>query len=90
MRVPRGRELGADIWGLGTMLYAENGSGDFIIGHDGDNEPAINSAVEHRPATGDGIVILETGTPLLATEIAGEWVFWKTGKVDFLMFLDGD
>ena len=86
MRVPHGRELGADIWGLGTMLYAENGSGDFIVGHDGNNEPAINSAVRFDPETGDGIVILETGTSLLATELAGEWVFWKTGKVDFLMF----
>jgi len=86
MRVPHGRELGADIWGLGTMLYVENGLGDFIIGHDGDNEPAINSAVRLDPETGDGIVILETGTPLLATELAGEWVFWKTGNVDFLMF----
>lgn len=86
MRVPHGRELGADIWGLGTMLYAENGSGEFIIGHDGNNEPAINSAVRLDPETGDGIVILETGSPLLATELAGEWVFWKTGNVDFLMF----
>ena len=86
MRVPHGRELGADIWGLGTMLYAENGSGDFIVGHDGNNEPAINSAVRFDPETGDGIVILETGTSLLATELAGEWVFWKTGNVDFLMF----
>ncbi|MEO1169453.1 MAG: serine hydrolase domain-containing protein [Pseudomonadota bacterium] len=86
MRDPHGRELGADIWGLGTMLYARNGRGDFIIGHDGNNEPAINTAVRLDPDTGDGIVILETGAPILATEIAGEWVFWKTGNVDFLLF----
>lgn len=86
MREPLGYELGAPIWGLGTMLYAQNGEGSFVIGHDGNNEPAINTAVRIDPATGDGIVILETGAPLLATELAGEWVYWKTGKVDFLLF----
>lgn len=86
MQTPHGRQLGADIWGLGTMLYAANNSGGFIIGHDGNNEPAINSAVRFDPETGDGIVILETGAPLLATRLAGEWIFWKTGKVDFLLF----
>lgn len=86
MRAPHGSQMGADIWGLGTMLYAANGEGDFIIGHDGNNEPAINTAVRLNPDTGDGIVVLETGSNLLATEIAGEWVFWKTGNVDFLMF----
>ena len=78
--------MGADIWGLGVMLYAPNNSGDFIIGHDGSNEPAINTAARLDPATGDGIVILTTGNPLLATELAGEWVFWKTGNVDSLAF----
>jgi len=39
------------------------------------------------PATGDGIVILSTGSEMLATELAGEWVFWKTGNIDSLMFL---
>jgi len=28
---------------------------------------------------------LETGAPLLATRLAGEWTFWETGNVDFLM-----
>ena len=31
-------------------------------------------------------MILETGQPLLATRLAGEWVFWETGNVDFLAF----
>ena len=77
--------MGADIWGLGTMLYAPDGNGEFVIGHDGNNEPAINTAVRFNPATNDGIVILETGNPLLATMLAGSWVFWQTGNVDFLM-----
>lgn len=83
---PHASDLGADIWGLGTMLYAPNNSGDFIIGHDGSNEPAINTAARLDPATGDGIIILSTGNPMLATEIAGEWVFWKSGNVDSLTF----
>ncbi len=86
MRKPHASQYGAEIWGLGTMLYASNGSEDFLIGHDGNNEPAINTAVRLDPATGDGIVILETGNRLLATELAGEWVYWKTRSVDFLAF----
>lgn len=86
MRKAHASEMGADIWGLGVMLYAPNNSGDFIIGHDGSNEPAINTAARFDPATGDGVVVLSTGNPLLATELAGEWVFWKTGNVDSLTF----
>lgn len=85
MRRPHASEMGADIWGLGTMLYASNNGGDFIFGHDGNNEPAINTAARLDPDTGDGIVILETGNRLLATMLAGEWVYWHTGNVDFLM-----
>jgi len=87
MRAPHAAQFGADIWGLGTMLYAPNGRGDFVIGHDGDNEPAINTAVRLDPATGDGIVVLETGGDLTATRIASEWVYWKTGKIDALLFV---
>ncbi|WP_337661081.1 serine hydrolase domain-containing protein [Erythrobacter sp. Alg231-14] len=86
IRTPHASEMGADIWGLGTMLYAPNNSGDFIIGHDGSNEPAINTSARLDPSTGDGIVILSTGNPMLATRLAGEWVFWKTGNVDTLTF----
>jgi CubicO group peptidase (beta-lactamase class C family) len=86
MRVPHAWQYGAEIWGLGTMLYAPNGAGDFLIGHDGNNEPAVNTAVRLDPATGDGIVILETGNRLLATELAGEWVYWKVRSIDFLAF----
>lgn len=84
MREPHAHSMGAAIWGLGVMLFAPASHGGFVIGHDGDNEPAINTAVRFDPETGDGIVILETGTKLLATDIASEWVFWQTGNVDFL------
>ena len=84
MRQPHASRVGQDIWGLGTILYAGNGAGAYIIGHDGINEPAINTAVRFNPTTGNGIVILETGNRLLATRLAGEWVFWETGNLDFL------
>ena len=84
MRKAHASQMGAEIWGLGTMLYAPNGAGGFVVGHDGSNEPAINTAVRLNPATGNGIVILETGNRLLATRLAGEWVFWETGNLDFL------
>jgi CubicO group peptidase (beta-lactamase class C family) len=84
MRQPHATRFGAEIWGLGTILYAPNTTGGFVIGHDGTNAPAINTAARIDPDSGDGIVLLETGDPLLATSIAGEWVFWKTGNVDLL------
>ena len=87
MRTPHASQMGADIWGLGAMLYAPNNEGGYIIGHDGNNGPAINTVARFDPATGDGIVILSTGSEMLATELAGEWVFWKTGNIDSLMFL---
>lgn len=86
MRQPHASQMGADIWGLGTMLYVPNGAGDFIIGHDGKRQPAINTTVRLNPSTGDGIVVLQSGNQLLATTVAGEWVFWQTGTIDFLMF----
>jgi len=83
---PHASKFWEDIWGLGTILYASNNEGGFVVGHDGNNEPAINTAARLNPATGNGIVILETGKPLLATRLAGEWVFWETGNLDFLAF----
>ena len=85
MRQPQAALYGADIWGLGVILYAPIDGGDFIIGHDGNNDPAINTAVRLNPKTGDGIVVLETGDSTLATTVAGEWVFWQTGVPDLLM-----
>ena len=84
MRRPHASQLGADIWGLGTLLYAGNNAGGFVIGHDGNNDPAINTAARLDPETGNGASV-ETGNRLLATALAGEWLFWRTGNVDFLM-----
>jgi CubicO group peptidase (beta-lactamase class C family) len=87
MRTPHASQMGADIWGLGLMLYAPNNEAGYIIGHDGNNGPAINTVARFDPANGNGIVILSTGSDSLATRMAGEWVFWKTGNIDSLMFI---
>ena len=87
MYKPHASNFGADIWGLGAMLFAPNSSGGHIVGHDGKNAPAINSSARFNPATGDGIVVLSTGSSLLATHLGGEWVFWRTGRVDALTFV---
>ena len=86
MRQPHASVLGEDIWGLGTMLYTTTDTNDFIIGHDGKSTPPINTAFRLNPDNGNGIIILETGHPILATKLASEWVFWKTGKLDTLLF----
>lgn len=84
MRVPHGSSLGFDIWGLGTILYAPTSNGDFVFGHDGANDPAINSTARINPTTGDAIIVLETGHPSLATNIGSQWVLWQTGYPDVL------
>ena len=103
MRQPHAARYGADIWGLGVILFAPNNPSaannpsagkngtepdGYIIGHDGNNDPAINTAARFDPATGDGIVVLETGNKLLATELAGDWVFWQSGNVDLFDVLN--
>lgn len=85
MRAPEASKFGLAIWGLGTILYAPNNRDGFVVGHDGSNTPAINTAVRFDPATGDGIVLLETGDPGLATALAGEWVYWQTGNIDLFL-----
>jgi len=77
MRAPTAFLHGLPVWGLGEALYVANA----VVGHDGNNYPAINTTARIDPATGDGIVVLETGNATLATEIGGAWTFWHTGTV---------
>ena len=86
MRQPHASMMGLDIWGLGTILFTSTENGDHVVGHDGQSTPAINTAVRLNPQTGNGIIVLTTGHPDLATRVASEWVFWRTGKVDTLLF----
>jgi CubicO group peptidase (beta-lactamase class C family) len=90
MRMPTARLMGLPIWGLGEILYAPNGAGSYILGHDGNNFPAINTTVRTDPSSGDAIIVLETGREALASEIGGEWTFWRTRRVglDTLVLFD--
>lgn len=78
--------MGEKIYGLGSMLYIDIENGEDIFGHDGKSTPPINTAIRINPISGDGIIILETGNPNLATRIASDWVFLETGKTDTLLF----
>lgn len=71
---------------MGAMLYAPLPDGKFILGHDGANEPAINSALRLNPTNHDAIIVLTSGGENLATAIASEWTFWQAGIPDFLTF----
>lgn len=82
MQRVQARQYGAEVWGLGVVLYAPNNHDGFIIGHDGKNAPAVNTTARVDPYSGSGIIVLETGRSNLATRLGGEWVFWKTGNVD--------
>jgi len=84
MRQPMSYIDGIPVWGLGEILYAPNGKGGYVIDHDGNNAPGINTTARIDPATGNGIIVLSSGNPTLAAEIGGDWVFWHTGVVDFL------
>jgi CubicO group peptidase (beta-lactamase class C family) len=84
MREPQANVFGAEIWGLGTILYAPTESGDYVFGHDGQNDPAINAAVRVNPETGDALICLVSGGGLLATRLGYEWVLWQTGLADVL------
>lgn len=83
---PIGSSMGAPIWGRGAMLYVPLDDGQFIIGHDGSNDPAINTSVRINPITGDGYIALVTGHSTLASEIGFEWTLWQSGKPDFIFF----
>ena len=78
--------MGEKIYGLGSMLYIDIENNEDIFGHDGKSTPPINTAIRINPVNGDGIIVLETGNPDLATRIAGDWVYLQTGKTDTLLF----
>ncbi len=90
MQRPQAFLYGIPVWGLGETLYVPNGTGGYVIGHDGNNYPAINTTARLDPATGDALLVLETGNATLAREIGGEWTFWRAGSVglDTLVMFD--
>jgi CubicO group peptidase (beta-lactamase class C family) len=68
-------------WGLGTILYMDNGAKGYVVGHDGNNLPAMAHSVRVNPATGNGLILMSSGNLGLATRLADDWVFWETGKL---------
>ena len=87
MRIPHARNYGVKIWGLGPILYGNNDSGGYVIGHDGGNRPAINTTARIDPYSCDGIVLLTSGTEGLASKMGSDWVYWHTGRVGAVEFL---
>jgi len=83
MRKPHGFVFGAGIWGLGTILYAPTANGDYVYGHDGANDPAINTSVRINPEASDAFILLVSGHPSLASNIGSQWVLWQTGHPAF-------
>lgn len=84
MRNVEARSTGADLWGLGTILYAPTKQGSVVFGHDGANDPAISSSVRINPETHDAIIVLATGSSAIASRLGAEWVLWQTGVPDVL------
>lgn len=70
-------------WGLGHTLYGKTDAGGCVVGHGGGGFPASGAEMRVNPATGNGIVILATGTQGLISDIADVWTYWETGHKPF-------
>ncbi|NQV72449.1 serine hydrolase [bacterium] len=73
------------IHALGPTIFARDGKGVVINGHDGYGDPAINTAARINRSTGDGILVFETGHRELASVLSDHWIFWKTGIADYVV-----
>ena len=84
MYTPHAFTNGIGIHALGPTIFARNNKGVVIAGHDGSGD-LVNTAVRINRATGEGIIVFETGHPNLASRLADHWVFWTTGIADFVV-----
>jgi len=82
---PNAFALGRGVEGLGATIYGKTGNGNYIIGHEGGNRPAINNTVRLNTETNDAVIIFETGNYQLASTLGSEWLFWNSGIVDLFM-----
>jgi len=73
------------IHALGPKIFARDGKGVFIHGHDGSGGPAINTAARINLQTGEGIIVFVTGNYNYASRMADYWIFWTTGIADFVV-----
>lgn len=70
-------------WGLGLTLFVENDAGGYVIGHDGGAYPASGAMVRMNPATGNGFVLMVSGSQGAANQLGHDWVYWETGTLTF-------
>jgi CubicO group peptidase (beta-lactamase class C family) len=82
MERPQVFMAGRPHWGLGVRLYAPARSGGYVIGHDGGNAPAVNTAVRLDPVSGDAVIALSTGGNVIATRLASAWLRQRVDKAD--------
>ena len=68
-------------WGLAHAIFADNGSGGHVIGHDGGSIPAWGAWVRFNPATGNGMVMNVSGGSGALNQLGHDWVYWETGQV---------
>ncbi|OEK04221.1 serine hydrolase domain-containing protein [Roseivirga misakiensis] len=74
------------VYALGPHLYSQGDESSQIIGHDGSSgQPTINTAARINMTTGNGIIVLEMGSPNLASRIADEWIFLEGGIADYVV-----
>ncbi|MEQ9104571.1 MAG: serine hydrolase domain-containing protein [Rhodothermales bacterium] len=78
---------GIGIHALGPTLFARNSKGVVISGHDGSGD-LLNTAVRMDRSSGDGIIVLETGHPNMASRLGDHWIFWKTGIADYVVITE--
>jgi CubicO group peptidase (beta-lactamase class C family) len=87
MRQPQTSTLGVPIWGMGAILSSKTDRGSYLFGHDGANDPAINTSAKINPDTGDGIVVLVNGNEGLATALTSQWAYWQTNTPDWFTLI---
>ena len=73
----------AGTWGLGLTLFIENDAGGYVVGHDGGAYPAWGAMVRTNPATGNGFVLMVSGSQGAVNQLGHDWVYWETGKLTF-------
>ncbi|HEY9282239.1 MAG TPA: serine hydrolase domain-containing protein [Pyrinomonadaceae bacterium] len=73
----------AGTWGLGLTLFVENDAGGHVVGHDGGAYPAWGAMVRTNPATGNGFILMVSGSQGAVNQLGHDWVYWETGKVTF-------
>ena len=76
---------GSDPWGLGIALFGN--AGDYTFGHNGVHfsDPSISTEARINPRTRNGVIALVSGRRFLAAQLAMEWDYWETGRIQVLL-----